>query len=41
MLRGGEYETYAIRMFRNKKWEEELYVVNGWTLLHIEPARKY
>jgi hypothetical protein len=40
MLRGGEYETYTIRMFRNKKWEE-LYVVNGWALLHIEPARKY
>jgi hypothetical protein len=32
---------YAIRMFRNKKWEEELYVVNGWTLLQIEPAKKY
>jgi hypothetical protein len=41
LLWGGEYETYAIRMFRNKKWEEELYVVNCWPLLQIEPPRKY
>jgi len=41
MLGEGEYETYAIRMFRNKKWGEELCVVNGWALLQIEPSRKY
>jgi hypothetical protein len=41
MLMGGEYETYAIRMFGNKNWGEELYVVNGWAVLQIEPARKY
>lgn len=29
MFRKGGYQTYVIKMFRNRKWEQEFLLING------------